>query len=114
MKHLKTFTSLIESEGLENMGEEVRGGHTASNWIHSSNELADFDITWENENGEEVTAAFIDNSPFVDTEDGEGYSEMETLPGTSSDGKEYVADVRYTENAPETFEIVSVQVIEKQ
>ena len=114
MKHLKTFTSLMESEDLENMGEEVAGGHPASNWIHSSNELADFDVTWENENGEEVTAAFVDNSPFTETEDGEAYSEMETLAGTSTDGKEYVADVKYAETTPETFEIVSMQIIEKR
>jgi hypothetical protein len=114
MKHLKTFTSLIESEGLDNFEELAPTGYTATNWIHSSNELADFDITWENENGEEVTAAFVDNSPLIDAEDGEAYSEMETLAGTSSDGKEYVADVKYAENAPETFEIVSIQIVGKQ
>jgi hypothetical protein len=114
MKHLKTFTSLIESEEFDNMSEETPGGYPAISWIHSSNELADFDITWTNENGEEITAAFIDNSPFVDTEDGEAYSEMESLPGTSSDGNQYVADVKYAENKPETFEVVSIQVIQKQ
>jgi hypothetical protein len=45
-----------------------------------------------------------------------GFSDFETIPGTSTDGKEYVAEVRYKEgtgNSENVFLITNIAISSK-
>jgi hypothetical protein len=121
MKHLKNFKSLLEEDmtpmdidpsGMESTIDSE--GIPAEEWIKSSKEEGDYDVTWTNENGEVVTASFADATPGPMTiEDNMGYLTFETLEGTSSDGNEYIGRVTLEEKNPTTFEIVGISVIKK-
>ena len=125
MKHLKKFNSLFEEEGMDNMGfgmERTEMGDTvmqenpgteAKSWIKSTTEIADYDVIWNSPEGEEISASFSDiGSPIK--EDGDyGYSTFETVPGTSSDGNEYIGQVTYEEKKEGVFEIESILISKK-
>ena len=128
MKHLKDFDSIVENFNEEDLVEPTaeetmmdpktpESVINADSWVASSNEEGDYDVTWKNENGEEVTASFKDmGGPIQDGGDGVGFSDFETIPGTSTDGKEYAAEVRYKEgtgNSDNVFLIVNIAVSPK-
>lgn len=128
MKHLKDFDSIVEnleeSDVMDPTGgmpvmEPVKDESliNADSWVASAHELGDYDVTWKNENGEEVTASFKDSGgPIQQSGDGVGFSDFETIPGTSTDGKEYVAEVRYKEgigNSDNVFLITNIAISSK-
>jgi hypothetical protein len=128
MKHLKDFDSIVEnleeSDVMDPTGEmpvmepiKDESLINADSWVASANEEGDYDVTWKNENGEEVTASFKDmGGPIQDGGDGVGFSDFETIPGTSSDGKEYAAEVRYKEgtgNSDNVFLITNIAISSK-
>jgi hypothetical protein len=122
MKHLKNFKSLLEEEemlpmNIEPMAEEPMMEEPeiyAEEWIKSSQEEGDYDVTWTNENGEVVTASFADITQGPMPVDGKmGYLTFETLPGTSSDGNEYIGNVTLEEAKPSMFEITGIAIVKK-
>jgi hypothetical protein len=122
MKHLKNFRSLLEGEemlpiDMDPMAEGPMVGEPeiyAEEWIKSDKEDGDYDVTWTNENGEIVTASFSDVTQGPTPTDGKvGYLTFETLPGTSSDGNEYIGNVTLDEKKPSMFEITSIAIVKK-
>jgi hypothetical protein len=117
MKHLKNFSSLLEEEGMMPINQEMEINTPeiyAEEWMKSSQESGDYDVTWTDENGKVVTASFADVTQGpMNIEDNMGYLTFETLPGTSSDGNEYVGNVSLKEKKPSTFEIVSISIVKK-
>jgi hypothetical protein len=128
MKHLKDFDSIVEnleeSDVMDPTGEmpvmepvKDESLINADSWVASSNEEGDYDVTWKNENGEDITASFKDiGGPIQNGEGGVGFSDFETIPGTSTDGKEYVAEVRYKEghgNSDNVFLITNIAISSK-
>jgi hypothetical protein len=122
MKHLKNFKSLLEGEemlpiDMEPMDKGPMVGEPeiyAEEWIKSDKEEGDYDVTWTDENGEIVTASFSDVTQGPTPTDGKmGYLTFETLPGTSSDGNEYIGNVTLGEKKPSMFEITSIAIVKK-
>jgi hypothetical protein len=128
MKHLKDFDFIVEnleeSDVMDTSGDstvmepvEKLSLINADSWIPSQNNEGDYDVTWTNENGEKVTASFKDlGGPIQKMEDGAGFSDFESISGTSTDGKDYVAEVRYKEgtgNSSEVFLIVNIAISHK-
>lgn len=128
MKHLKDFDSIVEnleeSDVMDPTGEmpvmepvKEESLINADSWVASANEEGDYDVTWKNENGEDITAAFKDiGGPIQNGGDGVGFSDFETIPGTSTDGKEYAAEVRYKEgqgNSDNVFLITNIAISPK-
>ena len=128
MKHLKDFDSIVEnleeSDVMDPTGEmpvlepiKDESLINADSWVASAHEEGDYDVTWKNENGEDITASFKDiGGPIQNGGDGVGFSDFETIPGTSTDGKEYVAEVRYKEgngNSENVFLITNIAISTK-
>jgi hypothetical protein len=128
MKHLKDFDSIVENleeadivDPTDEMPVMEPVEHTklinADSWVASANEEGDYDVTWKDDNGEDVTASFKDiGGPIQDGGNGVGFSDFETIPGTSTDGKEYVAEVRYKEghgNSDNVFLITNIAISPK-
>ena len=134
MKYLKKFKQIMEQEmigsdekGLPDVNYEKDFGNSydklgdseqeeaetfATKWVPSLNPEGDYDITW-NSGSEEITASFKDTGgPLEELGEGKGRSTFETIPGTSSNGKEYLGDVSYTESKknPGDFQIVSIKI----
>lgn len=125
MKHLKKFNNLFEEEGMDNMGSDIEGmgmeddmmqknsGTEAKSWIKSTTEIADYDVIWDSPEGEEVSASFSDIGSPIKEDGDNGYSTFETVPGTSSDGNEYIGQVTYEEKKEGVFEIESILISKK-
>lgn len=117
MKHLKKFNSISEAELMMPMDSNLMSESPeiyAEEWIKSDKEDGDYDITWTNENGEIVTASFADVTPQPMPSEGNlGYLTFETLPGTSSDGNEYIGNVTLKEKDPVRFEIARIGIVKK-
>ena len=121
MKYLKSFKSIMEQQNTSEFDEvqdpaevelpeipeeteEVvepteeipQDGTYAETWVSSANPEGDYDVTWQSEAGETVTASFRDTGGPLQTQgNGLAYSVFETIPGTASDGNEYVGEVSY-------------------
>jgi len=88
MTHLETFDSINENT-------ETDGGIQAKNWKPVDGE-GDYTITFQTSDGVDITADFKESRVPVDFEDNRKASgAFEMIPGTSSDGNNYVAEVQY-------------------
>jgi hypothetical protein len=109
MRHLKYFRTLSEGMGQE---ETIY----ADSWTPTENPEGDYDVKWTSPDGEEKMAVFADTGGPVMDEGEVGYSLFETVPGTSSDGKEYLGEVLYKElggDGSNEFQIVSILIKDK-
>ena len=128
MKHLKDFDSIVEnleeSDVMDASGDspvmepvETQSLINADSWIPSQHEEGDYDVTWTDENGEKVTASFKDaGGPIQSMENGTGFSDLESIQGTSTDGKEYVGEIRYQEgkgNSEDVFLVTNISISHK-
>lgn len=124
MKHLKTFNSIFEEESMyaeETYTEKPDQRYQknppvaeAKSWVKSSLENADYDIVWDSPEGEEITASFSDSGyPVEDYTDETSFSTFESVPGTSSDGKDYTASVSYTKVNEGVLQITEILIFNK-
>lgn len=109
MRHLKYFRPLNEEMGTEEV-------IYADSWTPTQHPEGDYDVKWSSATGEEKSAVFSDTGgPIMD--DGDmGYSVFETIPGTSSDGNEYIGEVVYKElggDGSNEFQIISIIIKNK-
>ncbi len=108
MKYIKKFKSIYEQ--LEVAQAE---GITTSTFSPSQDPMGDYDITWKNESGEDVTASFKETTKQIEKEGDEGFTYFETLPGTSTDGGEYVAEAEMEKSGGGTYNVISFTIMPK-
>lgn len=93
MKHLKTF-DFINEEFDTPTEQEIY----AESWNPSKVAEADYDLIWANAQGEAVSASFIGSpGPIINNSNGSATSTFDSVPGTSTDGKDYMAEANYKE-----------------
>jgi hypothetical protein len=104
MKHLKTF-DLINEEFDTPTEQEIY----AETWNPSEVAEADYDLIWTNAEGETVSASFAASpGPIMNDAGGSATSTFDSVQGTSTDGKNYVAEAVYEETKEEgKYAIVS-------
>jgi hypothetical protein len=104
MRHLKNF---------DRINEEFDVPHSsaiyADSWEATKSERGDFDVIWADEQGNTVNATFEDAGDLMKEGDGTAHSRFDSVPGSSSDGNDYVAEVLYKETKmPDDYVIVSM------
>ena len=112
MKHLKEFGSLNEEDILAQEDSKVY----AKEWHTSQDDRADFDVMFTTKEGEDVQASFRDESRELQEEGDTAYSVMETIKGSSSNGKEYIAKAVYRKISTEGesgYELEKMSIEEK-
>ena len=104
MKHLKNFDLVTEN---------IEGGELyATSWTPAEGE-GDYTLTFSNAEGAEITADFKESKAPIGWEGkGKAYGAFEMLPGTSSDGKDYVAEVQYKEVEADDLEVTGFVIFE--
>jgi hypothetical protein len=108
MKYIKKFKSIYEQ--LEVAQAE---GITTSAFSPSQDPMGDYDITWQNESGEDVTASFKEITKQIEKEGDEGYTYFETLPGSSTDGGEYAAEAEMENNGDGSYQVIGFTIMPK-
>ena len=104
MKHLKNFDLITENVGDTEL--------YATSWTPAEGE-ADYKITFLNADGAEVSADFKETkSPIGWEGKGRAYGAFEMMPGTSTDGKDYVAEVQYKEVEAADLEVTGFVIFE--